>query len=241
MINDSTTNGSWTKPNKMKKITIFSVALFCCIVTLAQPEFGIFAGPHASSAIYAIQNAKQSTDSKFGFHAGVDCKIPFENKLTFVPALSYKMMGYKVVFDRPSFPPDMLAKDNDTRFHEVDIDLLLQYDLSKSASHFFLRAGPSFNFILFGKEHYNLLTGEDVDRNMKFSVLNSYGRYGAAVVAQVGYETASGFVIYGHYVQHLISMSNEENGPSIRNRMVGITFGRFFKSKKIALNTKNRE
>src|ERR1700741_1317984 len=125
----------------MKEIKILSVALLCCIITSAQPQLGIFAGLHASSAIYAIQNVKQSTDFKYGVHLGVDYKIPFENRLTFVPALSYKMMGYKVRFDRPSFPPDLLAKDNDTRFHEVDIDLLLQYDLGKKADHFFLRAG----------------------------------------------------------------------------------------------------
>src|SRR5437762_5199325 len=216
----------------MKKITIFSVTFFYCFVAFAQTEFGVFAGAHASSAIYTVENVKQSTDFKYGFHVGVDYKIPFENKLTFVPALSYKMMGYKVVFDRPSFPPDLLAKDNDTRFHEIDIDLLLQYDLGRFANHFFLRAGPSFNFILSGKEKYNLMTGENVSRNMKFSVLNSYGRYGAAVVAQFGFEMTGGFTFYAHYVQHLISMSNEEDGPSIRNRMVGITIGKFFKTKK---------
>jgi len=216
----------------MKKITIFSVTLFWSLVSAAQVELGVFAGPHASSAIYAIKNAKQSTDFKFGFHAGVDCKIPFEDKLTFVPALSYRMMGYKVVFDRPSFPPDLLAKNNDTRFHEVDIDLLLQYDFGKKGDHFFLRAGPSFDFILSGTENYDLMTGESVDRKMKFSVLNNYGRYNVAIVAQFGYETSSGFTVHGDYYQQLFSMSNEEEGPSIRNRMVGVTFGKFLKARK---------
>ena len=216
----------------MKKITIFSVALLWSLISAAQVELGVFAGPHASSAVYAIKNAKQSTDFKFGFHAGVDCKIPFENKLTFVPALSYKMMGYKVVFDRPSFPPDLLAKDDDTRFHEIDIDLLLQYDFGKKPDHFFLRSGPSFNFILFGKENYNLMTGESVERNMKFSVLNSYGRYNVGIVAQFGFETSTGFTIHGDYVQQMFTMSNEDEGPSIRNRLVGVTFGKFLKAKK---------
>ena len=216
----------------MKKITIFSVVLTWSLVSAAQVELGVFAGPHASSAIYAIKNVRQSTDFKFGFHAGVDCKIPFEDKLTFVPALSYKMMGYKVVFDRPSFPPDLLAKDNNTTFHEADIDLLLQYDFGKKAGHFFLRAGPSFDFILFGTENYNLMTGESVDRKMKFSVLNNYGRYNVAIVAQFGFETSTGFIIHGDYNQQLFSMSNEDEGPSIRNRLVGVTFGKFLKARK---------
>jgi hypothetical protein len=216
----------------MKKIIVFSVALFSLSICYAQVELGIFAGPHASSAIYSIKNVKQSTDFKYGFHIGAACKIPFETNLSFLPAISYKMMGYKVEFNRPSFPPDLLAKDNNTRFHEVDIDLLLQYDFGKKASHFFLRAGPSFDFILFGKENFNLLTGEHVDQNMKFSVTGYYGRYIASVAGQFGFETADGYTISAHYLQHLISMNNQDEGPSIRNRMIGITFGKFFKSKK---------
>lgn len=216
----------------MKKITIFSVTFFCSIATFAQSQVGLFAGVHGSSALYAIKNVKQPTDFKPGVHLGVDCKIPFENRLTFVPALSYNMMGYKVNFNQPSFPPDLLATDNDTRFHEIDVDALLQYDVTKSSNHFFLRAGPSFNFILSGKEKYSLSTGETIDRNMKFSVTNSYGRYLAGIVTELGFETSKGLTIYAHYLQQLISMSNEADGPSIRNRMVGVTVGKFFKSRR---------
>lgn len=216
----------------MKKMIIISATLFYHVQIMAQSQFGVFGGLHGSSALYAIKNVKQPTDFKFGFHLGVNCKIPFENRLTFVPALSYNMMGYKVKFNQPSYPPDLLATDNDTRFHEIDVDALLQYDITKSSDHFFLRAGPSFNFIVSGKEKYNLSTGESIDRNMKFSVTNSYGRYLAGIVAQAGYETAHGFTIYAHYLQQLFSMSNEIDGPSIRNRMVGITFGKFLRPGK---------
>jgi hypothetical protein len=111
--------------------------------------------------------------------------------------------------------------------HEIDVDPLLQYDLTKTSNHFFLRAGPSFNFILSGKEKYNLSTGETVERNMKFSVTSGYGRYLAGIAAQFGFETSHGFTIYAHYMQQLMSMNNELDGPSIRNRMVGITIGKF--------------
>ncbi|HET9823678.1 MAG TPA: porin family protein [Chitinophagaceae bacterium] len=216
----------------MKRSIIFSVTLFYFIGVSAQTQFGVFAGIHGSSVLYAIKNVKQADDSKLGFHLGVDCKIPFENRLTFVPSLSYKLMGYKVTFNQPSYPPDLLATDNDTRFHEIDVDPLLQYDVTKSSGHLFLRAGPSFNFIVSGKEKYNLSTGETIDRNMKFSVTHGYGRYLAGIVAQLGFETSDGLTIYAHYVQHLISMNNEQDGPSIRNRMVGITIGKFFKPGK---------
>ena len=216
----------------MKKIVMYSVALLCYINAISQSQLGILGGVHASSALYAIKNVKQPTDFKFGFHLGVDYKIPFENRLTFVPTLSYSMMGYKATFNQPSYPPDLLAKDNDTRMHEIDVDALLQYDITKKSDHFFLRAGPSFNFILSGHEKYNLSTGETIDRNMKFSVTSGYGRYLAGIVAQVGYETSRGITIYAQYMQQLMSMNNELEGPSIRNRMVGITVGKFLLTTK---------
>jgi len=216
----------------MKKISIFSVALFSSFVCFAQVQFGIFAGPHVTSAMYSVKNAKQPTDFKPGFHIGAAYKIPFDNNLFFAPAISYEMMGYKVVFNQPSFPPDLLAKDNNTSFHEIDVDPLLQYDLSRKSNHLFVRAGPSFNFILSGKENFNLATGEHVSQKMKFSVTNGYGPFLASVVGQLGFETSGGLTISAEYIQGLISMNNEDEGPSIRNRLVGITVGKFFKSKK---------
>jgi hypothetical protein len=216
----------------MKGILIFSVALCYTLTSHAQVEFGIFAGPHASSAHYSVAGVKQPTDYKIGFHLGAGFKIPFDNKIFFSPALSYKLMGYKVTFNNPSYPPDLLAKDNNTSFHEVDVDALLQFDLGKSPGHFFVKFGPSFNFILGGREKFNLLTGEQVDRNMKFSVLNGYGRYDASAVVQFGYETAHGFVVYADFYQHMISMNNEDQGPSIRNHLIGLTVGKFLRSKK---------
>jgi hypothetical protein len=216
----------------MKKIVIYSVTLLCCINAIAQSQLGVLGGVHGSSALYAIKNVKQPTDFKFGFHLGVDYKIPFENRLTFVPALSYSMMGYKVTFNQPSYPPDLLAKDNDTRMHEIDVDALLQYDITKTSDHFFLRAGPSFNFVLSGHEKFNLSTGETIDRNMKFSVTSGYGRYLAGIVAQVGFETSHRVTIYAQYMQQLMSMNNEIEGPNIRNRMVGISVGKFLYTAK---------
>jgi hypothetical protein len=142
------------------------------------------------------------------------------------------MRGYTVQFNQPSFPPDLLAIDNDVTFHEINIDPLLQFDLSKKARHLFIRVGPSFNFILWGNEKYNLATGESVDHAMNFSTTNGYGRYNASLLGQFGYEASKGFTIYAYYLRGLISMNNEEQGPSIYNSMYGLTLGTYFRSKK---------
>lgn len=217
----------------MKRIIIFFATLFCCLDIFSQEvRFQIFAGPHISSTTYSVKDVSQPTDSKLGFHIGAGYKIPFEGILFFSPSFSYAMRGYKVQFNQPSFPPDLLAIDNDVTFHELDIDPLLQFDLSKKPSHPFVRIGPSFNFILWGREKYNLATGESVDRALKLSTTNAYGRYNASVLGQLGYETSKGFSVFAYYLHGLISMNNEEQGPSIYNSMYGITIGKFLKTKK---------
>ena len=214
----------------MKRVIIFSVTLLFMSVSKAQVEVGIFAGPHISSAFYSSKGYNQPTDPKFGFHAGLLCKIPFDNHLFFSPDISYRLMGYKVTLNHPSYPPDLLAINNNTTFHEIDIDPLLQYDFNKKVSHFFVKAGPSFEFILTGKENYDLATGGHVEQDMKFSTTNYYGRYGVAAVAQFGFEKSGDFSVYGNYIVYLMSMNNEDTGPTIRNWLTGITFCKYIKS-----------
>lgn len=185
-----------------------------------------------SSAGYSAKGEKQPTDYKYGFHAGIGYKVPFDGHLYFAPAAFYRMLGYKVALNQPSFPPDVLATDNNTRFHELDLDALLQIDIGRSSNHMFVKFGPTFNFILWGKEKYDLATGENVDRAMKFSVLSGYGRYNVSLSAQLGYQSANGFVIYAHYMPELFSMNNEEQGPTIQNRFIGITVGKFIQTIK---------
>jgi len=215
----------------MKAIFLFPAILFCVLTCHAQVEMEVFAGPLVSSATYHIKGNEQPTDSKFGFQAGGGCRIPFENRLSFTPDISYRLLGYKVVFNTPSFPPDLLAEDNNTTMHDIDLDLLLQFDVGKKANHFLIKAGPAFSLIVAGKERYNLQTGEHVERSMTFSVLNSYSRYNAAVVIQPGFITSSGFMICVNYIQYFFSMNNEDQGPSIRNHAFGLTVGKSFGKK----------
>jgi len=216
----------------MKGVLIFSLVSCYALTVNAQVQVGFFVGPNASTAHYSVNGTKQNTNYKIGFHAGGMVEIPFDKGLLFTPSLSYNLMGYKVDFNNPSYPPDLLAKDNNTSYHEMDLDMLLQFDLGKKPDHFFLKLGPSLSLILAGREKFNLLTGEQVNRSMTFSVLNSYGRYDAAAVIQFGFESSKGFFVSAEYKQHLISMNNEDQGPSIRNQLIGVTFGKFLKTKK---------
>jgi hypothetical protein len=167
-------------------------------------------------------------------------KVPFENNLYFVPTAFYSMKGYKVAFNRTSFPPDSAAIDKNTTFHKFEIAALLQLDFSSKPDHFFIQAGPSLDCQLVGKETLNRASDPPVSRNIKFGFAD-YGRYSANFLAQFGYESSGGFVISGQITLGLTNIINTDNGPAVLHNAFGISIGKYFKRKKIIIDTRNRE
>jgi hypothetical protein len=224
----------------MKKTSILSVLIICAFSSHAQSLFGIFAGAQATTAKYTITNVKQPCENKYGFHAGVGWKIPFETNLFFTPAAFYSLKGYKVKFNRQSYPPDSLATGNNTSIHTFELAFLLQYDLGKQPSHFFIKAGPSLDFQLKGKEKFNLMDGSAANRSMVYS-FGEYGHYSASLLLQLGFETDKGFTIFGQYTHGLTNISNADGGPNIQHRVYGISFGKYFNKKKIVPGNMSKE
>jgi hypothetical protein len=224
----------------MKFIYCLSFTLFITCIARSQVEVGIFAGPQATGARYTILNQKQKNELKYGFQAGIGFKVPFEEKLFFAPEAFYSMKGYKVSFTEFAFPPDTNAKDNNTSIHTFELAALLQFDLGSQPGHLFIKAGPSMDFHLFGKETYNLKAGGSVSHNMKFSNVD-YGHFSANLLGQIGYETGGGFLIFLQYTHGMASTNNADYGPKIRHRAYGISIGKYLNRKKIVIDTKNKE
>jgi len=220
----------------MKSIIIFFVVLIFYYNCRAQVAVGFSAGPQATTASYTIKNVKQPTDFKYGFHAGVSLKVFFDRHLYFSPGISYSLMGYKSTFNQPSMPPDLLAKNNNTSFHQVDFDFLLQYDFGNDPAHFFVKAGPAISYIISGREEFDLITGEYVKRKMKYGITSDYGPYLGSMVMDLGYETNKGFIIYAYYIHGLASMNNVDGGPQIKPRVIGLSVGILLNSKKFSNN-----
>ena len=208
---------------------IACLVLFCFAIqaNAQKVQAGFFAGPQATTANYKVAGKEQPTAFKYGAQAGFLLKIPFESRLYFSPALYYSLKGYKVTLNNRSFPPGTTAKNNDTRIHTVDFAPLLQYDLSASPSHFFIRIGPALEFVLSGTEKFDQTIGNRIERKMKISYTD-YGFATASAIGQAGYETANGYYVFGHYGHGLGSANNADNGPNIKHRMVGISLGKFF-------------
>lgn len=224
----------------MKRVYCFFATLLLCSFAISQSQLGIFAGPQATTTSYSAQGSKQDNEFKYGFHAGVLMKIPFEGRLYFAPAAYYSLKGYKVTFNRFVYPPGPTAADNNTTFHTFELAALLQYDLSDNPGHVFIKVGPGLDFQLVGKEKFNVIGGGTVDRSMKFGP-GEYGRYSANLLAQIGYETAGGFTIFAQYTHGAASLNNADGGPAIRHRVYGISIGKFLNRKKIVIDTKNKE
>jgi hypothetical protein len=215
----------------MKKLTALSVLAMIALACHSQPLFGIFAGPQITTAKYTAKSNDQKTDTKYGFHAGAALKVPFDNNLFFAPAIFYSLKGYKVTLVDRVYPPDTTAVDNNTTIHTVELAALLQYDFGKQANHFFLKAGPTLDFQLFGNEKFHKNNNVLVDRDMEFGY-TAYGHYSASLLLQLGYEMSNGFLIAGQYSHGLGSISNADNGPHIRHRVYGISLGKYFTRKK---------
>jgi len=222
----------------MKILFSATIVLFTLSAN-SQVSYGVFAGPQVTGAHYTIRDKKQESSSKIGVNAGIQIKAPFEGRLSFAPSVMYNLRGYKVKFDSPAFPPDSSAIDNNTSYHTFELAFLLQYDFNFEPGHFFIRAGPSLDFILAGNETFKTNMNTTVDRPMKFS-FGDYGAYLASVILQFGYEAKKGLFAYAYYNYGLISMNNADNGPHIGNRAFGFTIGKYFKKKNAVTDTPNK-
>jgi hypothetical protein len=184
----------------MKKVFFSALFAVSVLICSAQAKFGLFGGPQITSSKYIINGKKQENTPKYGFQLGANFKVPFENKLYFSPAAFYSLKGYDVKFNQRAFPPDTLAIDNNTSIHTFELAALLQYDFTDGPGHLFIKFGPSIDFQLLGKEEFNRSNRTTGSQDMVFS-FTRYGRYGANILLQTGYETKEGLVIFAHYTQ----------------------------------------
>lgn len=215
----------------MKTISLFVFAALLKLNVQSQVQIGFLAGPQTSTARYSVQDVKQSTNSKYGFQLGMSCKVPFDNNLFFAPQIFYSLKGYKASFSRYAYPPDATATDNNTTIHTLELAALLEVEFSNKPRHFFFRGGPSLDFQLFGQEKFHLLNNNYISRNMKYG-FTEYGHYGANAIAQLGYQTTNGTTLYLNYEFGLTNISNVDDGPNIRHRVIGVSLGKYFHQKK---------
>lgn len=208
------------------KPSIYSFLLLAVLFTTnLSAQLTIYGGPQVTSAQYSIRDFSQETEHKLGFMGGVGLKSLIEGPAYFSPMLFFSRKGYKVSFDRPGFPPDSAAANNNTTINTIELAPLVQFDFSKSASYAFFRFGPSFDFNLSGTETFDSLANNN-SRTQK--MLFDFGRYSHATISvngHLGYQHKSGFTLFAFANIGLSSLNNADRGPKIFHRVGGVALG----------------
>lgn len=188
------------------------VAIFSNLAS-AQIHYGLKAGINSVNALVVAPDGTQpSTSPGTGFYLGCLLKIPFDNKLYFVPAIQYSYKNYTIHYND--------ADLTSCRMHlnYIEIPMLLNYDFKNSGNYFFIQGGPSFSFALSGKQ-VNTKPGEaSHTENMKFAY-TSYGRFEANAVLNLGFHFCNNLSLVGGYALGLGTIVNDDNGPVIKHRM----------------------
>ncbi|HEU4473129.1 MAG TPA: outer membrane beta-barrel protein [Flavisolibacter sp.] len=227
-----------------KRLAFLFLAILAFSLAEAQVRWAVFGGPLATSAKYTVGGIRQPADFKPGAMAGVGLKVDFDNQLYFFPAVYYSLKGYKVTLNNPSFPPTEYAKNNNTTIHTLEINPMFHIDLSRQPSHFFVRFGPAVDFAFSGTERFDTVSragvSATVERPMVFS-FGDYGRISASGNLHLGYQSKSGFMIFGFYAHGIGSMNNADYGPRILHRIVGVSLGWLFPYKKLVFDTSVKE
>lgn len=159
----------------MKK-NVFLLTLALGLSTAAQAQYrgrggnvslGLKAG--ASLTDFAGEDAKNSYDSRFGFHAGIFANIGFARLFAFQPELLYSQKGAK--FSGNS--------DAGIRLHYIDVPLAFHVN----TDGFFFEAGPQVGFLAAAKSQ---LGGVSMD------VKNAYKSVDFGYLAGLGYQLKHG-------------------------------------------------
>src|SRR5215203_3126224 len=210
------------------RVVFICTFFLLCGVSFSQVRVSIFGGPQMTTAKYKVNDEKQPTEFKPGLQLGGTLKVPFDKQLYFGPAIYYSMKGYKVTLNSPSFPPSEKAINNETTIHTIEVAPLLHLDFNTQPSHFFIKFGPAIDFALSGKEKFDTIGGAgSVERSMKFA-FTEYGRVTAQAILHFGFESEKGYTVFAHYAEGMGSLNNADNGPRIKHRIVGLSFGWFF-------------
>jgi Outer membrane protein beta-barrel domain len=207
----------------MKRISTILAALLIIAVAKAQVKIAAKAGWNYSTAKAMYAGVKQPTDFAFGYGAGVYAKIPFEGVLNFAPSVMINKRGFIV---KP------LTGTNKTEQYTITyLDLVpsFSFHFPHKNNSFAFAIGPDFGFTNFGKlkatDNNNVITTQ----KLKFGY-GSLGWFDLGLNASVSYHMKKIFVEAG-YMYGLASINNNEevDQRNIRNRMISLNLGYYFK------------
>jgi hypothetical protein len=215
----------------MKK-TVSLVILSILLTTYTQAQdmgkvlFGVNGGYNLNLS-YFVTDKTQKTKPLSGGHVGAMLKVPFENRLFFVPQLNVNYRGMAT---------DSLQKNQFSKITEAQVRVMPLFQIEftnpeKGANTFFVELGPSLGFGFWGKQTKQDAAGLPISRSLKFG-FSDYGYVDASWHTSLGYETMNGLRLKLDYVHGLTNMINTENGPTLKYMTISAGIGYWFGKKK---------
>lgn len=207
----------------MKKIIVAGCVLLLGQIAIGQVKIATKGSWNFASAKAVYNGVKQSTDINNGFGLGVTAKVPFDGLLHFNPSVMVNKRGFIIKPDSGNITKEQYS------ITYVDLIPSLSMYLHSGKNQVSISLGPNFGFTKFG----NYKTTDKNNVTTKQKIKFGYGGIGwvdLGLNASVGYHLKKVFFEL-NYLHGLSSINNNEefDKRNIRNRVVGINFGYYFK------------
>lgn len=235
----------------MKKIVTLIVLTAFSFVANSQMRLGILAGPHSSSIVEKNDipgwesSIKPYLTKRNGLNVGIIGEMPINNRFWFQPGIFFmnKGRGYQRIFDTTVTHNDTLysASTLYTNYIDIPLNIALKLPLGrKGKANFFISAGPYLSFFYSGTTsnesrvsindtavHYTKTQSNiDVGKYQNKATTFDFG-----VNARVGFELGR-LLITGFMSQGLVNVYNAPYNGTLKNHVVGASFG-FWLGKRV--------
>lgn len=225
----------------MKKIFLFAVAAVLATTAFSQVKLGVQATGNLSSASFTPEQGISTKKTPLpGFGAGLSAEMPVSDHLSLRTSLGLLQKGVKVTANgkAENGVGNMDVKlTNKLYYAELPVNLTFNKELLNSK--FFIGAGPSVGYGLFGKSKaaYTVsLPGapshtetESVDAFKKGDDGGNYKRLNLSANLAAGIQFNSGFYVQAGYLLGLTNSLRKDAEGSYKNRGLQLTVGMFLK------------
>ena len=224
----------------MKRMLQFALLVIGALMThtaLSQVEFGAKAGATFSDmTVDGLNFGTNFLEPKMiaGLATGVYSEIPLGSGFYFAPELNYAQKGFKVqestTMNVFGFAMPFGAEAT-TRFHYIDMPMILKYKLSQGSVQPYIKAGPTFGYAVSGTVTTRInsiidIKVAEINLNPQGDLYNAF-EIGGVIGAGIEIPTASGKFFVDASFSHGFSDVLDEPviDLRVRNRAVGIGIG----------------
>jgi Outer membrane protein beta-barrel domain len=190
---------------------VFVLVLLCGSQALAQQaSFGVKGGVNLAT-LSSDEEPSPEFKYRVGIVAGGFFTWPIGARLDIQPEVLFSQQG--TAFDEPGFDSITIRLDS------LVTPILVRYKLGSSGKGLVVFGGPSLGFNLSAKA-----VSKSSGRTTTDDIGDDVESFDYGVVFGAGWE-AGRFIIDGRYTWGLSSISKDEDGPKVTNRVIGILAG----------------